>query len=460
MKMSTSSHDIRARVVILSLISAAGLYLSISYHPIAVAVFALNLVSLLFLNDREVFWQMLFLLPFTTVYKYSTASTSLFTYLSLVAVCRLFVNNMRATKHFIVALLLFAIVSVIGIGSAMVSFIKLVSNVFLLWFFVRVVKRETFPQMVLAISLGEVVSSLIGLRKTTWPALASFFYSLKEEHIGGVKVARFTGLYLDPNYYSIIVIVCLYALLLFMYKKEISYKLGVPLFVALIVFGCMTYSRTFYIALVCVLVAIIAIRFRNGAFASTLAIGAVFFVAFAYYEGQSGVIESILSRFQREDISSGRFGIWKMYLDEIGNSLRILTIGAGLGASLPGNVGAHNFYIETVYHIGLLGAAIYFWLLYTILKRRPGAYFKRSLGNWALTGVLMFIFATLGMFFQFDFAYILMLNWIILNTDMRKTTTDVGEDYDFFEECNSSSACTSGTTEVPEEMHLWEEFDA
>lgn len=419
LKINSKDTDIRARVVILCLMSAAGIYLSITNHVLAIALFVLNLASMLFLNNQEILWQMLFLLPFTTIYKYSAASSSLFTYLSLFAVLIFLSRNIRLSKRLVVLLVLFSIAAIVGIGNAYIAFVKLISNVMLLAFFVTVVKREIFPKMILAISLGEFISSIIGLRKTTWAPLSAFYYSLKEEHIGGEKIARFTGLYVDPNYYSIIVIICLYGLLLYMYKKEISYKLGIPLFAALTVFGCMTYSRVFYISFIGVLVAFAMIRFKNKSLIGTIALILIFVAVFWLFADKMGFIEKIFSRFQREDISSGRFDLWGAFLKEIINNAKILLIGAGLGGELPVNTSAHNFYIETVYHLGIIGTAIYFTLLCSILSARTSHIFKRGIANWALSFVLMFMFATLGMLFQFDFVYSLMLDWMVLNTNMK-----------------------------------------
>ncbi len=415
---------IRARAILVCLISAAGIYISVTNHTVAIAVFGLNMLSLLFLNDQEIFWEMLFLLPFTTIYKYSTSSSSLFTYLSIFAALRLLIKNVRVSVGFVTLFVLFSVISLLGVGGALVSFIKIISNVLLFVCFVKLIKRDMFPSMVLAISSGEIIASLIGLRKTSWPALSAFFNTLKEEYIGTERIARFTGLYLDPNYYSIIVIVCLYCLLLYMYKKEIKYQVGIPMFIALTVFGCMTYSRVFYIALVGVLVAILIMRFKNRSVFSTLILIALIAVAFGYYASKTGIFDKVLIRFQRDDISSGRFDIWAVYFEEIVNSVKILFIGAGLGADLPTESGAHNFYIETVYHIGLIGMALYYGLLYNILSIRVSPLFKRGLVNWGLSAVLLFMFATLGMLFQFDFIYILMLDWMVLNTDMKLNFVD------------------------------------
>lgn len=415
---------IRARAILVCLISAAGIYLSVTNHIVAIAVFGLNLLSLLFLNDQEIFWEMLFLLPFTTIYKYSTSSSSLFTYLTVFAALRLIIKNVRVSVGFVTLFVLFSAVSLLGVGGALLSFVKIISNVLLLVCFVKLVKREIFPSMVLAISTGEIIASFIGLRKTSWPALSAFFDTLKEEYIGTERIARFTGLYLDPNYYSIIVIVCLYCLLLYMYKKEIKYQVGVPMFIALSVFGCMTYSRVFYIALVGVLAAVLIMRLKNRSVVSTVLLMVLIAVAFGYYASKTGILDKVLIRFQRDDISSGRFDIWAVYSEEILNSVKILLIGAGLGANLPTDTGAHNFYIETVYHIGLIGTAIYYGLLYNILSVRVSPLFKRGLANWGLTAVLLFMFATLGMLFQFDFVYILMLDWMVLNTDMKLNFSD------------------------------------
>ncbi len=417
---NNNTNKIRPRLVWICIISVVGMYLGITNHTLVTFVLLLNVMSLVIFNTHEIFCELMFLLPFTAIYKLNPASTSFFTYLSLITVVRFFLTGYKIPRNILIAVLLFTVVTFDGIGNALNDFIKIISNILIFSAFVKTVRRDMFPNIILSLTAGEVVSSLIGLRKTTWPALAAFYTTLKEEHIGTEKIARFTGLYLDPNYYSILIICCLFGLLLFMYKKEIRFQVGFPLFIALLIFGCLTYSRLFYISLVMIIFIVILFRLRNGSILSTVILFFLFGSIFLFYATEFGIIENITFRFKADDITNNRINIWKNYLELIAKSDKILFFGSGLGSEDLNASGSHNFYIETIYYIGLLGGAIYYYIYYSILKKRVFPIFKRGILNWATTGVVLIMFSTLGMLFQFDFAYIFMIDWIFLNTNIRR----------------------------------------
>src|SRR5699024_7485859 len=110
----------------------------------------------------------------------------------------------------------------------------------------------------------------------------------KAEYINGEEVARFTGLYLDPNYYSIIVIICIFGILLFTYLKEINGKLGMAIVITIIIFGFMTYSRSLYLCFAAVLIFICFIRIRGKKYVSTIFAIILFLIVGIYYATESG----------------------------------------------------------------------------------------------------------------------------------------------------------------------------
>ena len=241
---------VRIRLFLICLLSMGGLYVSVYNHSFALLVFAFNILSVFFLNTTELYCEMFFLFPYTMIYKYSIGSTSLFTYLMLVfMLVFLAKNKFRMNKNFILSFIPLAVYLFIGVGNNYTDFIKLLNMAVIASLFTSLIERKNFSNIVLYVCLGTVTSALIGLRKASWPALASFFSNLKAEYINGVETYRFTGLYMDPNYFSILVIICLVSLLTFAFKKEIKTGIAVILVAALVYFGCLTYSRLFYLSL-------------------------------------------------------------------------------------------------------------------------------------------------------------------------------------------------------------------
>ena len=78
--------QVRMRLFLICFASMGGLYLSVYNHSFSLLVFALNILSIFFLNTTEMYCEMFFLFPYTMIYKFNVGSTSLFTYLTLVFV--------------------------------------------------------------------------------------------------------------------------------------------------------------------------------------------------------------------------------------------------------------------------------------------------------------------------------------------------------------------------------------
>ena len=420
--------EIRSRLVWICILSAVGMYFGITNNIFVMFVLILNIMSLFVLNMHEIFCELMFLLPFTTIYKMSPASTSFFTYFSLITVVRFITKGHKIPRNILITILLFAVATFEGAEGTVTDFIKIISNILLFSVFVRTARRKMHANLILSLSYGEIVTSIIGLRKTTWPALSAFFDNMKEEYIGLEKIARFTGLYRDPNYYSIMISLCIFGVLLFVYLKEIKLLKGVSVFCALIVFGCMTYSRLFYLSLLALLCVFVIVRLKNRKYISTLFLVIGFSVAFLIVANKYGVIEKIMFRFGVDDVSNGRLELWRLYFDEIKNaSLLKQLFGNGLEADLIKGYGSHNFWIECLYHLGIIGSILYFYSITSIIKARVQPFFKRRILNYSSLLVTMAMFTTLGMLFQFDFIYILMINWIYMNTDIKRNRLGYGE---------------------------------
>ena len=416
--------QVRMRLLLICFASMGGLYLSVYNHFFSLLVFALNILSVFFLNTTELYCEMFFLFPYTMIYKFNVGSTSLFTYLTLVfMLVFLFKNRFRINKKFLLCFGFLALYLIIGMGNNYTDFIKLLSMAVIASLFTTLIDRENFSNIVLYVCLGTVTSALIGLRKAAWPALAAFFSNLKTEYINGVETYRFTGLYMDPNYFSILVIICLVSLLIFAFKKEIKSGLAVVLAIALVYFGCLTYSRLFYLSLMIAIVFVLVLRMKStGKIIGSIALLSVALIMGLYFANKAGIISNILYRFSATDITNNRTNIWGQYIDYFNSSVKTLFLGDGIGASYYNGVGPHNTYIEMVYFLGIIGSLIYVGMYWCILKTGR-CIEKRKFVNYSLLFILMIMSATLGMLFSNDFGFLMMLVWLFMNTEIGKENT-------------------------------------
>lgn len=417
---ATASKPIRARAWAVSFLSVLGIYLAaLSNHKLAYGVFAFVVCSFLFMTCSEMYTVAFFLLPYSMIFKGAPANTSLFSYLVIVVAGIAMIKTRKMRTNVCLLLLVLAAYMLVGMGNGLATYLKLVLNVFLFYGFIANVRPKVFPKIICALSLGTILSGFIGLQKQTNASLASFFSVVKTEYIGGVETVRFSGLYLDPNYFSIIVIACLFGLAVYMFKKEIGIVFGLILASALCVFGCLTISKIFYITLA------IGVAFLVGIYAkiSKKIVKAVFVaiivggIAF-YFASSSGIIDQIAFRFNADDISNNRLNIWSDYLAYIWEHVNVLILGAGINAEMIGGSGAHNFYIELAYYLGFLGAVLYIALYSTMVFTKPMVS-KRTFGNYALLIVILVMYATLGTFFMNDFVFVLLIVWMMLNTEMK-----------------------------------------
>lgn len=410
---------IRKRLWICCIVSFIGIYASIAIPQIAIVIFLFNIITFLFFNEQEIFCELMFLVPFTMVYKLNPASTSLCTYLTLVGTIVLLFKYGKINRKIMLLTLIMAVYMIFGMKSSYTNYLKLLANIILVTLFIQLIKRENFSKVFLSLSIGMILSSIIGLRKSTWTALASFFSNMKEEYIDGSAVYRFTGLYLDPNYFSITVIVCLLGIICYLYLKEIDFKIGIPIIMALVVFGCLTYSRIFYICLIIILAITLILRIKmTKKIGSSILIFLMLIMLGLYFAWKNGIIDNILYRFSASDISNNRFDIWQNYLTYIGSNVKSLFLGVGIGGSYYNDVGPHNFYIEIVYFLGLIGGFIYFTIYAILLNKKQNQYMKRGFFNYIMIFVIMIMFATLGMLFSNDFPFLIMVGWIFMNTNI------------------------------------------
>lgn len=410
---------VRLRTWLVCLISCVGIYLGITKHSIMIVVFAINILSLFFLNINEIFCELFFLLPFTMIYKLNPASTSLFTYLCIITVGYLVLNgNNKFSRKWIYLIMIYVLYSFVGMGSNITAYIKLISSFFLGMICIRRIERKCFSKIPIFLGSGIIVSSFIGLRKTEWSELGAFFSDLNSEYIAGVKTYRFSALYVDPNYFSILVMVCLMAIIIFMYEKEIKGIVGVSLAVPLIVFGCLTYSKIFYIALAIGLMFVFMIRIKISGKVLSSSFILLFVIIVGYFIADYyGIITNIVARFSAEDISNKRFFIWGNYFEYFRTSWKTLFFGDGIGASYYMEMGPHNFYIELIYFLGIIGAVLYLSICWEMLNLRR-CIVKRTFLNYAVLIILLIMFSTLGVLFSNDFIFLLIIVWMSMNVNM------------------------------------------
>lgn len=380
-----------------------------------------TLLVSLFSQIDTTYYHLFFLLPFSAIFKLSPSSTSLFAYLMIATAIILLIRKRSIHATPVVIVILFVGYAIIGMNGNYTTVAKMVAGMILLYVFVTSVSPDNFKNHILSFSLGILGSSVIGTMKDTWARLTIYFDDIDYVYVNGVRSMRFSGLNYDPNYYSIgVIIVIFLCLRLFFNKEGNSLFLG-GLITSLVVFGFTSYSKMFLLSILLLAVIFILYRMKSPkqlltTFISVLIIGGVFY----WWENQSGYLGTILERLSGDDISTGRFDIWKRYLEYILDSPSTLIFGDGLGSPYYLSHGPHNAYIELIFFLGIIGGTIMVSAIICILSINKLVACRRFI-DWALILLFFVMIATLGIVTVNDLMFYCMLLWISMN--MKKEAT-------------------------------------
>ena len=241
---------------------------------------------------------------------------------------------------------------------------------------------------------------------------------------GGVFVTRFSGLYTDPNYYAISIIISL-CLVVFLYmQKRISLVITVALSIPLCVFAGMTGSKS---ALVMLAIPVLEMMYvcckeRN------YVVLTIFFVALAaivvgVIGGKIDIFNTAFDRLNLDTrsidaLTTGRTVLWRDYFTYFsehlfktifGSSIAVTALKTSIGVTEP-----HNTYIDLILQLGIvgtLGLLSCIRLAYTNIRRN----IDRGFQNYALLIVLLVMYCFLSQLQGYDLPFQIALCMMLLN---------------------------------------------
>lgn len=395
--------DIAAKAMLLVLI-----LLGINVSFFSVVAFALALAYIIFSDNENGVSCMFLLLPFANVFKLNPASSSFFTYLTIVLALKLIIKKQKIEKQFLVLWMLLFAIQVVGFNMNWRILIKQASVLLLVYGYFHCCKNIT-KRLVLNLGIGVLISCFVANMTGVFLNLHAYLRVIRAYEIS-FDSFRFTALYSDPNYLSKVLIVLCVSLFVLIQQKEISR--GYYLFIALLIgFGFQTISKSFFLMLIVMAILFFVISIRNGRWGMSLAI-ALFctIVVGLFMYGRISVFDSFLERItSTNDVTTGRMGIWKDYISAIFSNPINLLFGFGIG-STPKYM-AHNTYLELLYTYGIFGSLTFIvGLKYAFgNKIRHGEF-----ANWtpAIVDIIMVFFLSSLVSFDFGFNLILILSFI------------------------------------------------
>ena len=304
----------------------------------------------------------------------TTGGMSLLIYLCLFADVWYFIRRgIRAEATVVLAVLLLNYL-LLRTGMAFNEFALCFGQLFLLRILLPAQSEHSAERSARAFCMSLILSSAYALLlRNTWqleairgPEAPAFF---------GSSLTRFYGLFQDPNYYSMLMITGI-ALQI---KLKDAKRIGWPTFIftslVLIVFGVLTYSKTFFIMMLLLVCIYLVWQFWNKkvlrGVLMTLAIVVVGGILL-FSEGSpfAVVLERLSSSSNLNELTTGRSDVFMAYFNAITDSLGSAFFGAGLGANNLGR-DPHNLFLELAYYIGIVGLVLVV-LYYCSLVRAVG----------------------------------------------------------------------------------------
>ena len=391
---------------------------------LAFAVVAIQIVF----GDEDFSWQMIFALnSFSTIFKLSPGSTSLFTYILLLLCVMLFLKRRTIPPSWLLLAIYLVAVPVLTVqlkAFNVLKWIKLLCGLLLAYYYFDDNAPRNDTEVFWAFIFGLLGASFTRLIDSHVFRIERFLEEIDTVGDAGkefMDVVRYAGLSNDANYYTVNLIISLCLLIILLYERKTSLPLFLALAAMLLYFDVSTYSKSAMLMLILPISVFVYTVKKSGrrSLRVLLILGAAGAVAFLVITG-GGAFGVVLSRLSAGEgdlskLTTGRTTIWLWNLEFFAKHPGWFLIGKGINAALINGRGHHNTYIECIYHLGLIGSG----LLPSLLGQTgPSKHPKhRNLLNYCIliTVLIMYMFLSALLFYDFPFQIILVL--IVLNMD-------------------------------------------
>ncbi|MBR2869451.1 MAG: hypothetical protein IKB88_10390 [Clostridia bacterium] len=403
----------------------------------SLAAFLIMGLMLVFCDKETNLLQIFFIMPLANIFKMSVDAQSFFTIVILAYVVLHMVLPRKAT----LIVMLFAFYIIIGqLFSGefhLFRTIKLICNFLFLSSIlndkVSIKDKEVFFSYI----IGNLVSSVFGLFDSSYFKIDNYIGAKEiSSSVDGGVVARFTGLYVDPNYYAVGIIISLCLVVILFYKKELNGVFFVAMSISFIYFLILTYSKSAVIMLILPFVLLIYMFYKEKKYFAIIAsIFLVIVVVMLVFTGWVDAFDIVIERFTKSEtadgvdintLTTGRFDLWLMYSEYLIKNIDIGFFGGGIAFSLLEGVAAHNTYIDLFYYLGVFGGLLLLAILFTISEQSRKIDFKRNIMNYSVIICIVIMYFFLSELFYFDPPFHIYLAIIVLNTPMGITKNDNG----------------------------------
>lgn len=340
----------------------------------------------IFLKGPEGIYGLFFMLSFSPILKTSFNSMTLFNGLIFVYIFKmmLFNKQFRIELYQILALSLFIFYCLVYAPEPeLVELINLVSYFLIALLMMNEIKAIELRKLLMFFISGVLIASTLGLFSETIPGLNMFLRGAQLK-IEGEVLNRFSGIQYNPNFYTMDLTIAIASLLYLIRVKKNAWFDWI-LITVLLTFGIMSLSQSFLLTIVFAFAIFIISGFALNYAAilkSVIVILTIIVIsAEAYRIPYLNIYITRLDIGSGADLSqitTGRSAIWIEYFNLFLSHWRIFFFGVGLSVEAYQLKQSHNYYLELLVHLGIVGSLIYMNVMGSIFK----PFHKIIKSNW------------------------------------------------------------------------------
>lgn len=409
--------------------------------------FLLTSLAMLLDKQQHRIDYLLFFISWVYVIKFDISGYSLLVVLSsfyiLLSILTLFLQKQGISKRLLLTYFLFAFYTVavtIVSGGNLIAVLGFVLNYSVLFCAILTLDDKAyFRRYTYIYASGLLAASIVRLISYSIPEIDHFIESMTI--VNTVKTmnsisTRFTGLDLDPNYFSLQVLIAMACLLVLFNLDGKKEKKSIVLLVILAFFGILTYSKMFIITLIVfIMMTFIVFTKNNVKTAIKFSSFIVIICGVALYFFYEKLFEIYWIRFfgsgiSTDAITTGRVSSWSLFVNEILQNTKVFVLGAGFGTSFAKVKMAHTMYLSTPYYIGLIGivlSVLYISSLYKVLRENVGIMNRPGFQILSINAIPLYIMliANIGLdsFVMDYFPYHILLIMFALTMSKSKGAT-------------------------------------
>lgn len=366
--------------------------------------------------------QMIIILPLANIFKLAPGSQSFYTFVVLLFVAMCILRSKKVSSILLFFVFYIIIMQILNDAISVTRSMKFIGGLLMLYYLMIEIDIQKYHVSIFKrYILGVIIASSIARVDSNFFSISKYL-SVQElgTRYGYGEMSRFTGLDTDPNYYALSIIISL-CLIVFMYhRREIKTIPAVIQVVLLLSFALLTYSKSVLLMLIFPVLYLAISNYKREKYILQIiliicAVGVVGYALAGNIQAVNIIITRMTVNTNLNGLTTGRIELWEAYLNYFDEHIIKTIFGFGLGAGYAPNVNraVHNSYIESVYHLGVLG---FLWLVY-ILKKCSRINRNRDILNYSVLICIMIMYLFLNELFYYDAPFHFLLAFIVMNCE-------------------------------------------